>query len=129
MGGTSNDAFLGAGQFPGGGLTYFVAPPDAPTGGYRVPPQPGVGRNSLRGPGYFSIDMTAVKRFKLPAMRILGENAGIEIRANAYNLFNRLNLKSFLPTEDNTQINNTSFGKAIHALSGRVAEIQVRFSF
>jgi hypothetical protein len=128
-GSTSNGAFLGAGQFSGGGTTYFTAPPAAPTGGYRVPPQPGVGRNSLRGPGYFSIDMTAVKRFKLPAMPFLGENGGIEIRANAYNLFNGLNLMSFKPNEDNTRIDNTSFGRAIHALSGRVAEIQVRFSF
>jgi hypothetical protein len=82
-----------------------------------------VGRNSLRGPGYFSVDMTAMKRFKLK------ENAAIEIRANAYNLFNRLNLMSFKANEDNTQIQNVDFGRAIHALSGRVAEIQVRFSF
>jgi carboxypeptidase family protein/TonB-dependent receptor-like protein len=129
-GSTSNDAFLGDGQFAGGGDTYFALPPSlGPDEAYRVPPQPGIGRNSFRGPGYFSIDMTAVKRFKLPAMRFLGESAGIEIRANAYNLFNRLNLKSFLPNEDNTRIDNDRFGKAIHALSGRVAEIQVRFSF
>jgi hypothetical protein len=121
-----NDTFLGAGQFPGGGTTYFTAPPP---GSFTSPPLPGVGRNSLRGPGYFSIDMTAVKRFNLPVKSFLGENAGIEIRANAYNLFNRLNLKSFQANEDNTQIQNVDFGRAIHALSGRVAEVQVRFSF
>jgi hypothetical protein len=73
--------------------------------------------------------MTAIKRFKLPGKSFLGENAGVEIRANAYNLFNRLNLKPFQANDDNTQIQNVDFGRAIHALSGRVAEIQVRFSF
>jgi hypothetical protein len=123
---TGNDAFLGAGQFPGGGLTYFIPPP---SGSFTSPPRPGVGRNSFRGPGYFSIDMTAVKRFRLPVKSFLGENAGVEIRANAYNLFNRLNLKPFQANDDNTQIQNVDFGRAIHALSGRVAEVQVRFSF
>ena len=125
-GDTSNDSFLGAGQFPGGGLLYFTPPP---SGSFSVPPLPGVGRNSLRGPGYLSVDMTAVKRFRLPGMPVLGENAGIEIRANAYNLFNRLNLESFRGNDDNTQIQHVDFGRALHALSGRVAEVQVRFSF
>ena len=121
---TSNSTFLGAGQFPGGGLLYFTPPP---SGSFTSPPRPGVGRNSFRGPGYFSVDMTAIKRFGLPSF--LGENAGIEIRANAYNLFNRLNLKPFIANDDNTQIQHVDFGRAIEALSGRVTEIQVRFSF
>jgi hypothetical protein len=123
---TSNGTFLGAGQFPGGGLTYFTPPP---AGSFALPPRPGVGRNSFRGPGYLSVDMTALKRFGLPSMSFLGENAGIEIRANAYNLFNRLNLAPFRANEDNTQIQHVDFGRAISALSGRVAEVQVRFSF
>ncbi len=126
QGGTSNSTFLGAGQFPGGGLTYFTKPPP---GSFTVPPRPGVGRNSFRGPGYFSTDMTVVKRFGIPSMRVLGEAAGIEIRYNIYNLFNRLNLKSFSANDDNTQIQNVDFGRALHALSGRTSEIQVRFSF
>jgi len=123
---TSNSTFLGAGQFPGGGLTYFTPPP---TGSFALPPRPGIGRNSFRGPGYFSIDMTGVKRFSFPKMAFLGEGAGIEIRANAYNLFNRLNLTPFGANADNTQIQHVDFGRAIRALSGRVAEVQVRFSF
>ncbi|MFX5134310.1 hypothetical protein ABTC89_19335, partial [Acinetobacter baumannii] len=51
---TSNDTFLGAGPFPGGGLRYFLPPP---SGTFVTPPRPGVGRNSLRGPRYFSVDM------------------------------------------------------------------------
>ncbi len=123
---TSNDTFLGAGQFPGGGLLYFVPPP---TGSFDVPPRPGVGRNSLRGPNYFSVDMTVVKRFGFPSIKYLGENAGLEFKANIYNLFNRLNLEPFRINDDNTQIQHVDFGRALHALSGRVAEFQVRFSF
>ncbi len=123
---TSNDIFLGAGQFPGGGLRFFTPPP---SGFFTVPPRPGVGRNSFRGPGYFSVDMTVVKRFGLPAMPLLGENAGIEIRANAYNLFNRLNLAPFSANDDNTQIQHPDFGRALRVLAGRVIEFQARFSF
>jgi hypothetical protein len=128
-GNAGNDTFLGAGQFPGGGTTYFTNPPAAPEDGYRTLPLPGVGRNSFRGPGYFSIDMTAIKRFRLPAMSFLGESGGIEIRANAYNLFNRLNLTPFKANEDNTRTDHEDFGRAIRALSGRVVEFQARFSF
>ncbi len=123
---TSNSVFLGAGQFPGGGLTYFTPPP---AGSFTSPPRPGVGRNSLRGPNYFSVDMTLLKRFTFPSLPFLGERAGIEFRANAYNLFNRLNLAPFSANADNTQIQHVDFGRAIRALSGRVAEFQVRFSF
>ncbi len=123
---TSNDTFLGAGQFPGGGLTYFTPPP---AGTFTVPPRPGVGRNIFRGPGYFSTDMTLSKRFGFPTNRVLGENAGLEIRANAYNLFNNLNLQPFSMNDDNTRIEHPDFGRALHALSGRVVEFQARFSF
>jgi hypothetical protein len=125
---TSNDTFLGAGQFPGGGLLYFTPPP---SGSFTVPPRPGVGRNSFRGPRYFSVDMTALKRFGLPAMPFFGEGAYIEIRANAFNLFNKLNLAPFQTNgdNDNVQIQHPDFGRAIHALSGRVAEVQLRLNF
>ncbi len=122
----SNDVFLGAGQFPGGGLLYFTPPPAGP---FTIPPPPGVGRNSFRGPGYFSIDMTAVKRFALPNLPFFGEGAGLEIRANAYNLFNRLNLEPFRINDPETRIDHPRFGRAAHVLSGRVAEVQARFSF
>jgi hypothetical protein len=123
---TSNDTFLGNGQFPGGGLTYFTPPPEGPLTAASVP---GIGRNSLRGPGYFSVDGTAVKRFRFPDMPVLGENAGLEIRVNAYNLFNRLNLANFGANDDNTQIQHPDFGRAIRVLSGRVVEFQARFNF
>jgi len=114
------------GQFTGGPLNYFTPPP---AGTFTTPPRPGLGRNSFRGPDYFSTDMSIVKRFGFPAMPALGNNAGLEIRANAYNLFNSLNLKPFGFNSNSTQIENPDFGRATAALAGRVVEFQARFSF
>src|SRR5690349_9118842 len=58
---TSNEAFTRpGGNFPGGGLKYFD--PNNPAGTLL----PGIGRNSFRGPRFFSVDMSLAKRFGLP---------------------------------------------------------------
>jgi len=133
----SNDTFMkGTGNFPNGALSYFTVPtfqqgPAFPATG-PVPPPPGVGRNSFRGPGYFDIDMTLGKSFGLPNMKVLGENAKINFRANFYNIFNKLNLN---PTSISNTISfdgttsNPNFGQAQGALGGRIIELQARFSF
>jgi Carboxypeptidase regulatory-like domain/TonB dependent receptor len=89
-----------------------------------IPTPPGIGRNSFRGPGYFDIDASLSKSFGLPRMRVLGEGAKLEFRANFYNLFNKLNL-----TNLQTDITSTHFGEAQNALGARVIEMQARFSF
>jgi hypothetical protein len=89
-----------------------------------IPPAPGIGRNSFRGPGYFDIDATLSKSFGLPRMKVLGENSKLEIRANFYNLFNKLNLTSI-----QTDIMSTHFAEAGSALGSRVIEMQARFNF
>ena len=74
-------------------------------------------------------------------MRILGENAKLDFRANFYNLFNQLNLTPLgaqnigtivvdpvAHTQSVTSPNGT-FGVATNALNGRIIEAQVRFSF
>jgi hypothetical protein len=114
------------GQFAGGPLKYFTPPP---AGSFNVPPPPGVGRNSFRGPGYFTVDASLVKRFTFPTVPGIAQNAALEIRANAFNLFNNLNLTSFNFNSPSTQIENVDFGRATSALAGRVIEFQARFSF
>lgn len=114
------------GNFPGGGLKYFV-PAVASSSG--TPPLPGVGRNSFRGPRYTGIDMSFGKRFTLPRMKVFGENAGFELKANAFNIFNKLNLTPFGFNSDSTNITNPRFGQATGALAGRVFEFIGRFSF
>jgi len=124
------------GNFPGGGLNYFTpavacpsgAPP-VPCPGGSVPPGPGVGRNSFRGPRYTGIDMSFGKRFTLPRMKIFGENAGFELKANAYNVFNKLNLTPFAFNSSSTNITSPQFGGATTALGARVFEFYGRFSF
>ena len=90
---------------------------------------PAVGRNSLRGPGYFDLDMSVVKRFGLPNTKFWGEGAAIELRGNFFNIVNKLNLQPFSFGTDNTRVENSLFGIAPGALSGRVIEFQARFSF
>lgn len=75
--------------------TKYFTVVDSPLGAGIVPPAPGVSRNSFRGPHYTGIDMSFGKRFTLPKMPIFGENAGFEIKANAFNVFNKLNLSPF----------------------------------
>ena len=103
--------------------TYTVA---TGPGTYPIPQAPGVARNSLNGPGYRDLDATITKDFGLPKMRILGEGAIIEIRADAFNFFNNLN---FNPGSISNNIQSQNFGQAQGALSGRIINLQARFSF
>ena len=95
---------------------------------------PGIGRNGFRGPRYFNVDLTLGKRFNLPKGFSLSETTGLDLRVNLFNAFNKLNLANFGFASDSTRINNgdqpnTSFGRATSGLSGRVVELQARFSF
>lgn len=89
-----------------------------------LPTFPGVARNSFTGPGYFDVDATLSKAFGLPKMRVIGEGAKLEFRANFYNLFNKLNLYNV-----QNDIMNANFGEAQQALGSRTIELQARFSF
>jgi hypothetical protein len=74
-------------------------------------------------------------------MRVLGENAKLDLRANFYNLFNQLNFVPFGPQNIGTIVVNPAtgsqtvtspngtFAQGTNALGGRVIEAQVRFSF
>ena len=59
-------------------------------------------------------------------MRVLGENARIEIRANFLNAFNVLNIN---PSTISTNIVNSNLGQASSALGSRMIDFQARFSF
>jgi hypothetical protein len=95
-----------------------------------VPTRPGIARNSFRGPGYFDVDATLSKSFGLPNMKVLGEGAKLEIRANFYNLFNKLNLNGACNWNAiQCDVKNPNFGQSASALGARVIEMQARFSF
>jgi hypothetical protein len=87
-------------------------------------------RNIFTGPGYSDVDLSLAKSFLLPKLAVLGENARLEVRGDAFNAFNILNLSSFAPATAPTDIINTGqFGKANSASSGRVIQLQARFQF
>lgn len=125
------------GNFPGGPALYFVPPTLTQTG---IPPVPSVHRNSFRGPRYSDVDFTLAKSFGVPNTRVFGENAGLQLRADFYNLFNQVN---FAPLGNQRVANitvpatgpatvdsyNSTFGQATTGLAGRVIELQARFSF
>ena len=142
---TSNDAYksgpgVGNGvnqNFPNGGLAYFTPPAISPaptfpaTGG--VPPQaPGIRRNFLTGPGYRDVDATVTKSFGLGRIKGMGEGAAIELRADAFNLFNNLNFKPGGALNGggiNDNISLPNFGQATSALGSRTVTLQARFHF
>jgi hypothetical protein len=116
---SSNDAFI-TGIFGPNGASFFPRIANAP---------PGIGRNSFRGPKYFSTDISLVKQIPLSGIRRLGEAANLELRANFFNVFNQLNLAPFNFFSSSTNITDPNFGKATTGLAGRVIELQGRLRF
>jgi hypothetical protein len=116
---SSNDAFK-TGIFGPNGASFFPRIANAP---------PGIGRNSFRGPRYFSTDMSLVKQIALSKIRPLGEAANLEIRANFFNVFNQLNLAPFAFGSPSVSITDPNFGRATTGLAGRVVELQGRLRF
>ncbi len=127
-GSTSIDAFktVANSNFPNGGAAYFAPPNYSAFLGTSLPPLPAVHRNSLNMPGYKDVDLTLAKAFGLPKAPVLGENASIELRIDAYNLFNNLNLD---PTQISNNTSNSNFGTITGALAARVVTLGARFSF
>jgi len=76
------------------------------------------------------VDMVLAKAFALPRMKVLGENAKLNLQASAYNLFNQVNLNNVNTTISNDGVtSNPQFGQAQGAFGGRIVELQARFSF
>ena len=137
MGNGANQNFPLAAASSKGAEVYFAPPtyttgPTFPATGGAVPQAPGIGRNSLTGPGYKDVDATLSKSFGLPHARGIGENAQFEFRADAYNLFNNLNFKPGGASNSGSIVDNIAspaFGQAMQALGSRTIDLLARFSF
>jgi hypothetical protein len=145
---TSNNAFKTPqnSNFPlaaiqGNANAYFSTPSytpyTCPTSttcqyGTALPQTSFVEKNSLNLPGYKDLDLTLAKAFGFPNMRVLGENAKLEIRFDVYNVFNNLNLNP-LGIVNNIGASNfgtiTSINGQTGALASRTATLGARFSF
>jgi hypothetical protein len=139
---TDNSTFMQATNpnFGGNGTVYFTPP--AFVAGPAFPatapqPTPGIQRNSLSGPHYNDLDASLSKAFGFPNTRVLGEGAKLEIRADAYNFFNKINLDTTsidttlgsVNPDGTIQSVNGDFGVARKALGSRTVQLQARFSF
>jgi hypothetical protein len=111
---TSNDSFINGTNFPLGGSKYF----DITKGGF-----PGIGRNSWRGPHFFSVDMAVAKQVQIR------ETLRLDLRANLYNIFNKLNLVPIAFGSNQAHIEDPTFGLSPAGGAGRVVELQARFTF
>jgi len=77
-----------------------------------------LGRNTFRGPGYADVDASIFKTFDLP------KEYKLQFRAEAFNLFNRVNL--YLP---NTSLTSLLFGKSTAAFGGRNMQFALKIQY
>jgi hypothetical protein len=102
----------------------FVLPPAGTLGT--------TGRGAFIGPNYRSFDLAAIKSTPLP--RVFGESGRLQIRVEAFNLFNRANfappaLTAFAGTTDG-EAPLTTFGRIRSTVSSsRQIQLGIRISF
>jgi hypothetical protein len=90
-------------------------------------------RSFINGPNYFNIDLGLSKRFRF------GERIGLQLRAEAFNLFNRTNFRAATgPTSTDSavgensnifDVNSTTFGRITNTYAPRVLQFGLRFEF
>ncbi|MBK9169538.1 MAG: carboxypeptidase regulatory-like domain-containing protein [Bryobacterales bacterium] len=90
--------------------TAFVAPPDLVLGD--------AGRNVLRAPGVFQMDMTVGKRFAF------GENRFVQFRSEFFNLTNTVNLGAPVNI-----IGNPNVGRILGSRAARQVQFALRIHF
>ncbi len=90
-----------------------------------------LGRGTFIGPNLRTFDLSAIKTFRLPQ---ISDNARLQFRVEAFNLFNRANfatpsLTAFNGTTDNEQT-LSSFGRILRTVtSSRQIQFGLRFTF
>jgi hypothetical protein len=91
-----------------------------------------LGRNTFRGPGYASVDFSLLKSFRMPWLS--QDGARWEFRAEAFNIFNRVNLRS--PGNSLGAYNastglwsSATFGRSTLAFDPRQIQLALRFAF
>ena len=77
-----------------------------------------LGRNIMRGPGVAQVDMELSKKFTV------SERVSVQLRIDAINAFNRVNLTN--PVVD---MNNINFGRSISTLTPRLFQVGMRVRF
>jgi hypothetical protein len=77
-------------------------------------------RNSVRGPWYWNVDFVASKEFMLP----FGDQTRLQFRIEAFNLFNRTNLRA-----PNANRSSANFGTITSAWDARQIQLGLKVTF
>jgi len=84
------------------------------------------GRNDLRRPGSYNIDLSAIRHFRIT------ERAQLEFRAEAFNLLNHINWDLLQITNsysNNTTVTGANFGKMVGYSAPRVGQLALKLKF
>lgn len=82
-----------------------------------------LGRNTFTNPGLSNVDLALIKVYKLPPL--MGtEGAQLQVRAEAYNAFNRVNLSGL-----SSNMNSATFGRVTGTGAARRFQFGLRLSF
>jgi hypothetical protein len=81
-----------------------------------------LGRNTFDQPGLSNVDLTVTRSFN--TKWFFGELLHLQLQAEVYNLFNRVNLTSV-----NSDLSSGLFGHATNQLPARSLQLHVRASF
>jgi len=87
-----------------------------------------LGMNNLGGPGYFDIDLALSRRFKIK------ERQSVEIRAESFNLQNRVNFLNpaavgLVGGVSGSSLTSSNFGKILADVSPRIMQFAVKYAF
>ena len=83
-----------------------------------------LGRNTFFNPGDATTNLSLTKNFGIPWFTGGDRGADLQVRADAFNAFNRVNLNGV-----NGDMNSTTFGKSTSANAGRMFQFGLRLSF
>jgi hypothetical protein len=84
-----------------------------------------LGRNTFRGPRYFSTDVSLFKNVEVPWFG--ARDATLQLRVEAFNVFDTVNFANFGLA--NSNVASTVFGRATAALPSREVQLGVKFIF
>jgi hypothetical protein len=98
---------------PGGIVPFFDGSPCVPVG-----TDGNLGRNAFRGPSFKSVDLGLFKN------TVIREGLNLQFRAEAFNLFNRVNL--YNPIGD---LGSPLFGKSVAAFPARELQLGLKLVF
>jgi hypothetical protein len=84
------------------------------------------GRNDMRRPGFFNVDLSLFRHFRIT------ERWQAEIRAEAFNALNHPNFDLFFITNaytNLTRVTDTTFGQITHASDARLMQLAMKLKF